>query len=278
MPVIALTQEMGSLAKEVASGVSDALGLRQQKHEVEGHVADKLNVSRSLIRRLREGKAGLFERLGADTDAIALYSAEEVYAQAALGNVVLRGWGATCLLRQVPHVPCIRITRSLQNRIYWLMEHLDIDDVDIAEDEIRRSDAAHAARMQQQFGVTWGDPVLYDLVLNTDRLSVDSCVQQIVHLVALPEFLPSVQSEAAIERLALEWRVRAALKADDATRDVKVTIEADGGGQIVLRGIVLSEGERALTEQVVAKVRGVSAVENELRLMQSTRLFASAKY
>jgi len=278
MPVIALTQEMGSLAKEVAAELSQALGLRQLKHEVEGHVADKLNVSRSLIRRLREGKAGLIERIRVDSDAIALFSAEEVYAQAALGNVVLRGWGATCLLRQVPHVPCVRITRSLKNRVYWLMEHLDIDDADIAEDEIRRSDEAHAARMQQQFGVTWGDPVLYDLVLSTDRLSVETCVQQILQLVARPEFAETAQSAAVIERLALEWRVRAALKNDEGTRGVKVTIEPESGGQIALLGIVLTDEERALTEQIVSRVRGVTAVDNQLRLMKGTRLFAAAKY
>jgi cytidylate kinase len=45
---------------------------------------------------------------------------------------------------------------------------------------VRRSDASHAARMNTQFGVTWGDPLLYDLVLNTERISVDSCAEQIL--------------------------------------------------------------------------------------------------
>ena len=102
--------------------------------------------------------------------------------------MVLRGWGATCLLRPVPHVVCVRVTRSLAKRVEWLMADLDTDDAEFAEAEIRRSDDAHAARMHEQFGVTWGDPVLYDLVLNTDRLSVDSCVEQIAQLVRRPEF------------------------------------------------------------------------------------------
>jgi cytidylate kinase len=40
--------------------------------------------------------------------------------------------------------------------------------------------------MHAQFGVTWGDPLLYDLVLNTDRISVDSCVAQIRALAERP--------------------------------------------------------------------------------------------
>ena len=91
-----------------------------------------------------------------------------------LRATALRGWGATCLLRPVPHVVCVRVTCSFAKRVAWLQEHLGNDDVGFAEDEIRRSDRAHAARMHAQFGVTWGDPLLYDLVLNTDRVSVES--------------------------------------------------------------------------------------------------------
>ena len=278
MPVIALTQEMGSLAKEVANEVAQLLQLRVLKHEVEGHVAGKMNVSTSLIRRLREGKAGIIERFGADTGRIALLTAEEVCAQAAVGNVVLRGWGATCLLRPVSHVLRVRITRPLAQRVAWLMEHLETDDADFAEAEIRRSDEAHASRMHQQFGVTWGDPLLYDVVINTDRVSVESAAGQIAQLTTRPEFAETPQSADMVQRLALEWRIRAALQDREATREVKVTIEPQPGGQVTLRGIVLNEEERGLTAQVVAGVDGVTAVDNQLRLMASSRRFASAKY
>ena len=87
-----------------------------------------MHVPKSLIGRLREGKAGLVERLTADQRSVALYTAEELFALAARGNVVLRGWGATCLLRPVPHVVCVRITRSLDKRVEWLMGHLETDD------------------------------------------------------------------------------------------------------------------------------------------------------
>ena len=171
MPVIAMTQEMGSLAKDVALELAATMNLSVMRHEVVDHVAGKMHVSTSLINRLREGKAGLIERVTTDTDRVALYSAEEVFELANRGNVVLRGWGATCLLRPVPHVVTVRITRSFNKRVEWLMHHLETDDREFAENEIRRSDHAHAAACTQQFGVTWGDPVLYDLVLNTDRLT-----------------------------------------------------------------------------------------------------------
>ncbi|RST56056.1 cytidylate kinase family protein [Variovorax sp. MHTC-1] len=276
MPVIAMTQEMGSLAKDVSLRLAESLGLAVMRHEAIERVADRAQVSTSLIGRLRDGKAGLVERLTTDKRSVALYTAEELFALADRGNVVLRGWGATCLLRPVPHVVCVRVTRSFKKRVEWLMGHLGTDDVEFAEAELRRSDQAHASRMNDQFGVTWGDPVLYDLVLNTDRLSVESCVEQISLLASRPEFAETPESRAMLADMALEARVRAALKEHPATRDINITINARQG-QVALRGIVLDAEERSQTEDVAAAVAGVQSVDNQLRLMTSSRLFASSK-
>jgi cytidylate kinase len=276
MPVIALTQGMGSLAQDIADQLAQELQLTTLQHEVAERVADKMHVSKSLISRLRSGKAGTLERLTADRDAMAIYSAEEVLEAAARGNVVLRGWGATALLRPVPHVPCIRILRPFAQRVQWLMAELDTDDLDAAEAEIKRSDEANAARMHDQFGVNWGDPVLFDLVLNTDRLSVDTCVQQIKALLARPEFDQTEASRALLRAMALHARVRAALRADEATREVNITIEGSDA-KVVLRGIVVNAAEKVAVEQVATAVPGVAAVDNQLRVMGPSRLFPSAR-
>lgn len=276
MPVIALTQGMGSLAQDIADQLAKELKLTAVQHEVAEHVASKMHVPKSLIGRLRAGKAGIRERQKANRDAMAIYTAEEVLEAAAAGNVVLRGWGATALLHPISHVPCIRIMRPFEKRVQWLMKQLDTDDVGLAEEEIRRSDHANASRMHEQFGVDWGDPVLFDLVLNTDRLSVDTCVQQIRSLLARPEFAETDTSRALLQSMALHARVRAALRGSDATREVNISIEGSGD-RIVLRGIVVNASERAAVEKVVAAVPGVAAVDDELRVMSLSKLFTASK-
>jgi cytidylate kinase len=276
MPVIALTQEMGSLAKDVALRLADVAQLSVMRNEVADNVAGRMHVPASLVRRLREGKAGLVERLSTDRDQVALFSAEEVFAQAARGNVILRGWGATCLLRPVRHVVRVRVTRPFEQRVAWLMEHLGTDDRDAAENEVRRSDAAHAARMNAQFGVTWGDPLLYDAVLNTERLSVDSCVAVIRELCERPEFQETSESRSIVEGLALSARVRAALKANESTRNVDVQIESRDG-RVTLNGIVVNEQEKTEAERVASAVAGTGKVDNRLHLMAVTRKFTYAK-
>ena len=276
MPVIAMTQEMGSLAKDVSLQLAQAGQLAIMRHEVLENVAGRMHVPGSLISRLREGKAGLVERLTTDKERVAVYTAQEVFALADKGNIVLRGWGATCLLRPVRHVLRVRVTRPFRQRVAWLMEHLGTDDESFAEDEVRRSDNAHASRMHDQFGVTWGDPLLYDLVLNTDRVSIESCVEQIRQLAGRPEFQETAESRAMLADLALNARIRAALKDHESTRDININIESKNG-KAVLSGIVINAHESAEAARVASTVAGIVSVDNQLRLMASSRRFASAK-
>lgn len=272
MPVIALTQGMGSLAQDVAERLAADLGLQNLEHEVAARVADKMHVSKSLINRLRSGKAGLIEGLRADKEAMAIYTAEEVLDAAARGNVVIRGWGATQLLRAVPHVPCIRIMRPLEQRVDWLMKKLDTDDRDLARAEIQRSDQANAARMHDQFGVNWGDPVLFDMVLNTERLSVESCVEQIKNLLKRPEFAETQSSKTLLQCMALSTRIRVALSNHADTHAVDIATECVDGN-VTLRGIVADDAEKAAAVRVVQGVAGVKSVDNQLRAFTDARHF-----
>jgi cytidylate kinase len=276
MAVIALTQGMGSLAQDIAEQLAQELGLSTLQHEIAERVADKMHVSKSLINRLRAGQAGTLERLQTDRSSIAVYTAAEVLDAAANGNVVLRGWGATCLLRPVSHVPCVRVMRPMAQRVQWLMQQLDTDEAEVAEAEIRRSDQANAARMHEQFGVEWGDPVLFDQVFNLERMTVDTCVQQLKSLLARPEFAPTEASVAQLKGLALSAHVRAALREHEETENVDVHIESVAG-QLTLTGIVYNDSERKAAAQVAAAVKGVASVDNQLRVMSRSRLFTSSK-
>lgn len=274
MPVIAFTQGMGSLAQDIAEKLAADLGLQNLEHELAAKVADKMHVSKSLINRLRSGKAGLIEGMRADKRAMAIYTAVEVLDAAAKGNVVLRGWGATQLLRTVPHVPCIRIMRPLEQRVAWLMKQLDTDDRELAQAEIERSDQANAARMHEQFGVSWGDPVLFDMVLNTERLSVDTCVEQIKALLKRPEFAETEASKTLLLCMALSARVRVALSSHADTHAVDISIECLDGN-VTLRGIVADDKEKNAAARIAQGVAGVKSVDNQLHAITDAKHFAT---
>jgi cytidylate kinase len=266
MAVIAMTQEMATLGKDVALGLCEALGLQQVRHEVGDVVAGRMQVKKSLIRRIREGKASALEKWAADEKTISIFTAEQIFDLAVKGNVLVRGWGATLYLRPVPHIVSVRVCAPMALRVRRLMERLETDDEGLAHHEIDTDDTAHAARMGEHFNVVWGDPTLYDLTLNTERIPVAACVDQVVALVRSPAFQETPESRRQLEDLALRARVRAALRADERTEGIDVTIEASGG-RVVLRGIVVDDREKQLCRVVTERVSGVSGVEDELRTM-----------
>jgi cytidylate kinase len=266
MPVIAMTQEMATLGKDVALGLCEELGLEQVRHEVGDVVAGRMQVKKSLIRRLREGKASAIERWAADEKTISIFTAEEVYDLAVKGNVLIRGWGATLWLRSVSHIPGIHVCSPMALRIKRLMARLETDDEGLARKEIRVDDAARAARMAEHFDVDWGDPALYDLTLNTERIPVANCVDMVVAMARSSAFAETAASRQHLLDLALAAHVRAALRTNADTSHVDIAIVADNG-VVTLSGIVSNPKEHDQCVEVANVVMGVTKVDNQLGTM-----------
>jgi cytidylate kinase len=259
MPLIAITREMGSLGNEVARKLGDARGLPVIYHEVIDQIADKMRVRKSHVMRLIDGSAGLMERLTADKTSLTIFTAEEIYALAArTGGAVIRGWGATHLLRKVPHALCVRVCAPFELRKQRMMERLNTGDFGRVEDEIRINDEAHTAIMRRHFGLQWTDPEHYDVVFNTQRVSADECVEEILSLLEAPQFREDKASLRKLDDLALAARVRSALRRAQETRGAKVKVSAEDG-KVTLSGAGSTDEMLAFVE-VVSAVSGVRDV------------------
>ena len=181
MPIVAITREMGSLGKDVARALGAELRVPVVYHEVIDHLADRMRVRKSHVIRLLDGSAGLLERLTADKTSLSIFTADEIISFAAQGRgAIIRGWGATHLLRDVPHVVCVRVCAPFETRKRRMMERLGSSDEKQVAEEIRTNDEAHAAIMRRHFDLQWTEPEHYDLVLNTKRVSVDECVEEVL--------------------------------------------------------------------------------------------------
>jgi cytidylate kinase len=230
MPVIAITREMGSLGKDVAAGLGEQLGLPVIYHEVIDHLADRMRVRRSHVVNLLDGKAGLLERLTADQTSLFIHSADEIIAKALEGRgAVIRGWGATHLLRDIQHVVTVRVCAPLPVRRQRMLERLNTTDAAQVAEEIHRNDEAHTAIVKRHYGLQWTDPEHYDLVLNTERISVEECIDEVLGIVRSPKFSETEASRTKLQDLALAARVWAALRRSAETRDTKATLAASAG-------------------------------------------------
>ena len=116
MPLIAMNREMGSLGKDVAQGLSEALGLKVQHHEMIDHLANRARIRKSHVISFLEGTQGIWERLTVDDVKLRILTADEIVSAAENNEgIILRGWGATSLLKEVPH--CVRVCVSASRRV-----------------------------------------------------------------------------------------------------------------------------------------------------------------
>lgn len=270
MPLVAITREMGSLGKDVAKGLGEALGVPVVYHEVIDHLADRMRVRKSHVIRLLDGSAGLLERLTADKTSLSIFSADEIVNLALGKGAVIRGWGATHLLREVPHAVCVRVCAPFEVRKRRMMERVGSDDERAVAGEIQQNDEAHTAIMRRHFSVRWTEPEHYDVVLNTERVSVDECVDEVLALVGSPQFAESESSRERLADTALAWRVRAALRVSPRTRDLQVPLTVKGG-RVTLAGMVDSAEQRTAVGEVVAGVEGVREIDDQLRTQDAIR-------
>jgi cytidylate kinase len=259
MPVIAITREMGSLGKDVAQVLGAELRLPVVYHEVIEHLADRMRVRKSHVIRLLDGSAGLLERLTADKTSLSIFTADEIFALAASGGgAVIRGWGATHLLREVPHALCVRVCAPFETRKQRMMQRLGSDDAAQVAEEIRTNDEAHTAIMRRHFDLQWTDPEHYDVVLNTKRVTVEECVNEVLALARSPQFVETERSREKLSDLALAASVRAALRRAPETRAAQVAVSAQAGC-ITLSGAGSTDEMLAFVE-VASAVTGVRDV------------------
>ena len=260
------------MGRDVAPGLADRLGIELVRHELVEHIAEKMHMRESSVNRFLEERFGLLERWGINENDMSLYATEELLEVAKRGNVLIRGWGATCVPREISHVTCVRICTPVTMRARNVMERVGIADPEVAKKEIRRNDAAYARRMQHLFHVDYRDPMLYDMVFNTEKVSVDACIDMIVATAARPENQPTPESSARLDHMVTVAHVKSVLRRSEITSrpTPSLTVELDSdSGELLLSGVADDQAFKDEAERLVRQVPGITSVRNELIVVRS---------
>ncbi len=266
MAVIAMAREMGTLGGEVALVVADHLGLEVIHHElVEHDIATWTGLPESQVHRLLEGEASMWERWKLDEKRMSRYTALEILELAAKGNVLIRGWGATYLLKSIPHVVCVRVCAPMAFREGILKDRIGLKDEATARREIERNDAAHSGTMQRLFGIDWRDETLYALMLNSARIPVEDCVDHIVRMAQSPAFQETPESRKQLMDQLVLARVRSALERAYGATTNRYGFEVEvSDGKVTLHGATPDAEFIADTIRLLQDVEGVTGVESKV--------------
>jgi cytidylate kinase len=265
MPLIAMNREIGSLGKDVAKGLAQLLGCKVQHHEMVDHLANRARIRKSHVVSFLDGTQGMWERLTVDDVKLRILTADEIISAAENNEaIVLRGWGATSLLKDVPHAIRVCITASRRERVARIMRRLNIEERAAAERIVDQNDEAAQAVMRRHFHIDVRDLNEYDVGFNTDRMSVGQCVDKIMSMVRSPQFEENEASRDKLRDLAIMHHVRAALRTHVSTSHcyVKVSVLY---GRVTLEGVVDDGGQRSACAEIASRIKGVLDVDNRLR-------------
>lgn len=270
--IIAISQERGSGGDLIGPAVAERLGYRFLDRELIHEAAREHGIPEASLSRVDETRPTLWERFSAETRRYTTSIKATIYSLAAEGRVVLMGRGGAVLLRDVSHALRVRIMAPMATRVARLVKEGALDP-GAAEWAIKQSDRERAARMRYLYDVSWTDPELYHVTLNTGALSAEMTVEVLARAVALPALQPTTESVQVLRDLALAARVEMALLTDLRMATLPLTVRVQGG-EVTLKGMVDRALPQTLLRETAAKVPGVKQVTLELTFMPPTRTVA----
>lgn len=197
MRAITISREYGSGGGEIARRLAKRLGWGLIDHEAVIRVAQELGVSEAEAAVHDEYAEGLVSRILSSMQAVdpAMYAAgpvslttnaqeyhkalEKVVTSAATaGHVVIVGRAAQVILAGQRDVLHVRVVASIEQRVPYVMRREGLDQ-DAARKRIQSKDRDRVRYMQTQYRCHPVDPHLYDLVLNSNIIDLDSIVDLI---------------------------------------------------------------------------------------------------
>lgn len=238
MAIITISRQLAAGGSEIASGVAKALGLRIIDRETIDRAAMECGVPEIALHELGyEGRRGLMQSIldalrtspaiptvtemqrresivpltmpprSIFTPAMPLLSAsmEEYVRMVGLviqnmakeGNVLIIGRASQVLLRDNPEALHVLVVAPLSDRVQKLMCLEGLNQRE-ATQRIMASDGARAEFLRRYYGVNWLDPQLYDLVINTGQITIQTAVQLVV-LTQVQRVIPQAPSATSGE-------------------------------------------------------------------------------
>jgi cytidylate kinase len=203
MSLVTIRGQLGSGAPEIGRLVADKLRIDYIDREIIAEVAARLEREKqdvvrkemppgTLLGRIAEaltsGYAGdAFGGAYLPPELIPLGDARYVEALASVvrelakgPSLVIRGRGSQFILKDYPGSLHVMVVAPLEVRVEHVIQDLKLDQ-EAARQEIARFDTSRHEFIKRYFQAELEDPLHYDLVINTGRLSFDAAASNIIN-------------------------------------------------------------------------------------------------
>jgi cytidylate kinase len=184
--VVTISRESGSWGTIVAKKLASELSFDLFHREVIQEMAESANISTRIIETLDEKRISVLEDSVAAMirerhlwpDEFLRYLMKVVGTIGKHGRAVIVGRGAQFILAENETLK-VRVIAPLSMRIQNVARALDISESE-AQKRILKNDSDRRSFSRKYFYADVSDPMNYDLVINTARLTIEAAVQSII--------------------------------------------------------------------------------------------------
>lgn len=264
MAVITISRQTGSLGDEIAKATAEKLRYTYvDKIKISDALA-QLGLAASDFEKFDGKKPTIWHTISQQKKKLTFLLGAVVYDFANSGNAVILGRGGQSLLKDIPGTLHVRIVAPFETRILRMMETEGCDRKK-SEQLIVRNDRDSSGYIRSFFDIDWSDENMYDLILNTRTMSVETSTALISEAIAAQEFEERPrQVEKSLADMALEQLVQGALVEFPG---IDLTSVEVAQGVVVLAGLASSPERIESCQQTVARLKGVKEVRSMLEVV-----------
>ena len=266
MAIITISREMGSGGIPIVHQAAEELGYTLVNGDTIKSMASDYDLTAEALQQVDEKPPAFVEQLDRQIELNMNRIQLIVLEQALKGDVVIYGRGGQDLLPGIANVFRVRVIAPFEERVERWAEREWIDP-DLARSLVRKSDMQRAGFIKYYYDRNWSNPIDYDMIINTSRLSNDTAVQMIVNGVKDRNLAERKSaSKENLKDLIIQKKAQIVRLADDRIEDIWFNI-AVAAGVVTLSGHVYSEDEREAAIEDAKKVDGVTDVLDNLKIV-----------
>ncbi len=255
MSVITISRGSFSGGKILAECLARRLGYRCIDRDIIVERAAAYGVSQDELRDALERPPTFLDRFKHKKYLYLALIQAALAEEVRTGKAIYHGLAGHLLLQGGHPILRTRIIAPMVFRIRMVQERLKYSHRE-AIAYIERVDEDRRKWTQFLYGVDWGDPALYDIVLNLEHIDIEEACHIIASMVIERcfEFTPDCQQK--MDDLALGSRVRADLAIAPSTSDLELEVLAHRGA-VSIKGRVSTLGQLDEVKQVASAASGV---------------------
>jgi hypothetical protein len=176
-------------------------------------------------------------------------------------NIVYHGHLAQFQLSDVPRVMRIRVDASLDFRIEALMRESNLTQAE-ARKHIFEIDSRRKSWAKFLYNVDFNDALNYDMVLNMDKMSVDTMADIIMRAAHSHEYTIDDEARKSINDVHMKSVILAHLARSQRTRGMELMIQCDSeSGKVKARGLGPIVGSETWENDIRDVIMGVENVK-----------------